>query len=193
MNMGGTKGHMLQFPTIVDTWMGNVTVTPVLRPVGLHPGHKDLLRVSVNITMAAPDDEVRTNVIDIKAVGSTIYINCHEIAVVKFGKGVDEVKAEVIRCSTALFDKKATAAQWKGLKIPRRLPGCEFPAPHSEDGLRLKAEGAFPSSGIPQSKRRKVRNDLDLRCPVKARLLQKDMMILDGTAGQMIKDAFDAQ
>ena len=66
--------------------MGNVTITPVLGPLGLDQGRKDIIKVWVNITIGVPDGEVLTIVIDIKAVEPTYFINCLGTTVVKFGK-----------------------------------------------------------------------------------------------------------
>ena len=181
MSSGGAQGYMLQFLTTTDMYTACATVKPIIRPVKLAGGHKDLFRAALNLTMAAPNGEVITNVIVIKSLESTNYVNCQGIALVKFCQGKGAVKAGVVRCSKSLFEKITASAYWKGQTVPQRISGYEFPTPDSEDGIRHRAEGILPEKVHPQRKRRKVRDDLLLNIPVPVRVLRENMQHLEST------------
>ena len=187
MSSGGAQGYMLQFLTTTDMYTACATVKPIIRPVKLAGGHKDLFRAALNLTMAAPNGEVITNVIVIKSLESTNYVNCQGIALVKFCQGKGAVKAGVVRCSKALFGKITASACWKGQQVPQRMRGYVFPTPGNEDGIRRRAEGVLPENGNPQCKRKTVRDDLLLSIPVPVRVLKGGMGHLERTSSSVSK------
>ena len=104
---------------------------------------RTFFRCLLNVTMASPGGELITNAIDIKTIESTQYINLEHTSLVQVVRGPSTVKAEVTMCCQKLFARLQKLYSLGGHKVPTMISGLLFPSPHSEEGERLKAEGAL--------------------------------------------------
>ena len=190
MDVGGTIGHQFEYKIKVNTWEGTICVIPEIRPTKMAQKFKNRLRANLDISMAAPNGEVITNVIDLKSLDRVTYFNYDKTQKVKFGKGENEVQVMVTRCNNAMFERVQQRCVADRMKVPRKVNNYDFPGPHTEDGIRMVEEGPLPPEEGHEKKKRKLRDDANLCKPEILRMLSSDLEMLNGAISKVLERGF---
>ena len=93
---------------------------------------------------------------------------------VKYAQEPTTFTAEVTMCSKKLFARLQKLYQVRGVKAPQMPSDLESPGPNTEEGERMRAEGALACKDGNMRKKRKFANVVDLAEPVKLRLVGTD-------------------
>ena len=96
-------------------------------------------------------------------------------------------------CCQKLFARLQKLYSLGGHKVPTMISGLLFPSPHSEEGERLKAEGALACKEGNMRKKRKLAQVVDLTEPVKFRMVGEDGHKLTMAQAKLFRKGFEIQ